>query len=1309
MNEHRNNLPDPGKEEFEQEEQKKYEEWKTQQEGGPATEQAEVIPEQPKTTADAVKGGPGDHSWGGYENQQKDAQEKAQFGLEKPADVSQEDWDNRPEWSRGLENIVAAGSIPALGVADFVSDAAALLPFLKPVSEWWDQNSPRSNHPAHKATREAASIIIPTMYGGGVVTGSLRSATAARSIPKATRILGTIAAHAGVDTAVTAISSHSKEQDNIAAALNEWLGWDIPWATRDGDSPDVIRKKNIYESAGLSIGVDLLTSAFALSKAMKVIPGDEAAERALARHATGFEGEDPITANVLGRRSSRTLAQREEAVNRLIRDPKGDQGYDPFINKPDLGPQSRAVTELEPNPIKAKIDNWRIQNNAGTINGRARPFVSNRFIKRMSEASSSERAEAYRSLFDKDISANVGAKIDGTVIPPDQINKAVTQLYNNVFNPDIKLGQMESIVNDMKTGFFNQKNYMGQQEWRIVNEAFIQAFEQVYNPKVMRASALVTNQAAGTIADTASAISMIGDIAMTGRQQEIIIEKLKLLSREVRANQYISNKVGEYKQLAGARNPAALKAWIMDQSNDFGRGLKAVQDKGNEFYETLETIAKNNPEYLKPLAYAMEATNGEVDQIYKLNRWTEENIGFLKKAFYDGNPEVPSLIVKGLHGVRYNHILSGLAPLRALTGNSMLSVFKPATVLAGAKITGDTATFRKALWTYGGISENFKRAYKAMGDEWRLAKSSPEEAMMRGRADLRQAKMDNFEALEAMSEVWRKEGNTGKVAMWNIAKGLSWYNNNPFVRWGINAMYAIDGFTNSLMASGSARAKAYNMLMKETNGAFSRSAFDKLQKRLYSQAFDHTGLLTDKAAKHASQEIALNLDSQVASDLNKLIETYPAAKSLFLFPRTGLNALNLTWTYTPGSALLPLQTKVRKVFTASTRQEIAEVLMEHGLENTDDAFRTLKSEYIGRQLMGASVVTGAGIWALEGNLTGNGPVNAGERKRMISMGWEPNSIKNPITGQWHSYKGFEPFDSLLGLVGDAVYYSNRIDQSLTDQLYQKLAFSISMNVANKTFLSGFEPLVSMFSGDEGAFNRFVVNQADSLIPFAPSGMRSVLNQALAPQLKDVENDWGSLMANKWKFMNPPSLMDQLDIYTGKPIRFHEPLTAGANAFLPFGKSNGDMEPWRQWLISTGWDNVASMRVNPITKEILSPEDRHWINNWIAKNMNLAGQVESMMNSPDGFWDRKLKEYKKARGWKKQKDFPIKELVVHQELSRIHQNAMKYACSALERYHAQYSQIGLQNTRVKNSLRQGNIPQALEANETKEELKRLLNF
>jgi hypothetical protein len=55
-----------------------------------------------------------------------------------------------------------------------------------------------------------------------------------------------------------------------------------------------------------------------------------------------------------------------------------------------------------------------------------------------------------------------------------------------------------------------------------------------------------------------------------------------------------------------------------------------------------------------------------------------------------------------------------------------------------------------------------------------------------------------------------------------------------------------------------------------------------------------------------------------------------------------------------------------------------------------------------------------------------------------------------------------------------------------------------MNIANKTFLNGFEPLVSMFSGDEGAFKRFLVNQDDALVPFAPSGARSVLNNAITP-------------------------------------------------------------------------------------------------------------------------------------------------------------------------------------------------------------------
>ena len=1332
-------IPVNEQEEIEKEENRKYQVWQEGEDAKKAAEeqkikQAEEAAAAPQTTDKAVKGGKGDHSWGGHEDKKKakesttdkavkggegdhswgghEDQKKQQYGLEKPANVSQEDWDNRPEWSRGLENVVAAGATPALGVMDFVADTAGLVPWLKPLDEWWDDNSPRSNHPAHKVTRDAASIIIPTMWGGGAITGSLKTATAARSIPQAQRVLGTIAAHAGVDTAVTAISSHSKEQDNIARTLNDWLGWDIPWATRDTDSPDVIRQKNIYESAGLSVGVDLIQAAFSLGKVAKVIPADEAAEMAMARHATGFEGEDPISKAVLSRQASRTNATRTETLERLMKDPEGKR-YDAFINEPSPGPNWRAVTDLEPDPIRAKVDNYRIQNNIGTTNGRTRPVVDSAFMKTLTRVGNDVRAGKLKQLFDENIGARVGAVIKGNKVKPKQINRAVTKLYDQVFDPDISLSNMEKIIDDMKGNVYQHEAFMNPEEWKIVKEAFEDAFTDIYDPTVMRASAMVTNQAGGTIADTSTAINMIGDIADTGRQHEIILDKLQFLSNEVKINKYIANKADEYKRMA-TQNPAVIQQWLLDQKGAFNRGVSKAILESNRTFDILHEMAKNNPIYLKPLAEAMEATGGEVDQIYKLHRYMENRIGLVKKAFYDAEPEIPSAVVQGLNSVRYNHVLSGLAPLRAMAGNMMLTGLKPASVLVGAKLTGDADTFRKALWTYGGFTENIKRAYKVMGDEWRLAKTKPEEAMMRGRADLRQSKMNDYDALESMAEVWRREGNTGKVALWNLSKGLTWYNNNPFVRWGTNAMYAIDGFTGSMMASGSARSKAYAQMMESNNGAFSKTAFNKLQRKLYDDAFDASGVLTDKAAKHATKEIALNVDNDLANRLNKIIERVPAAKSLFMFPRTGLNALNVAWTFTPGSSLVPVYTKARKVLSAQSIGEMTEALAEHGLEYSDEAFATLKSEYIGRQLMGGAVVTGAGLWALEGNLTGNGPHSAGERKRMQDMGAKFNSIKNPITGEWHSYKGFEPFDTMLGLVGDIVYYSNRLDQSFTDQMYQKLAFSISMNIANKTFLNGFEPLVSMFSGDEGAFKRFIVNQGDAMIPFAPSGMRSILNNAITPQLKDVENDWGALINNKWKFLHRSGtdedfLQDQMDIYTGKPIRFYEPMTAAVNAFMPFGKSNGGMEPWRQWLISTGWDSQPTMERNPITGEMLSTQDRWKVNNWIAQHMNLSGQIEDMMDAPDDFWNKKLKEYKKARGWKKQSEFPIKELVVHQELNRIHREAMKFACSYLERYHEEHSAIGQQNARIKNALRRGDIPEAVKGAEYKEDLKNILGI
>ena len=144
----------------------------------------------------------------------------------------QEKLDNRWAIHKAAHGIAETAAQPVLGVADFASDAVGLVPWLKPVDDWWDNNSPRATHPGHKLLRNASSIIIPTLAGGSWVVGGAKAAVAARAItlPKYAQTLGAIAAYTGVDTGVAMISSHSKTDDNMAGTLNNWLGWNIPWA-----------------------------------------------------------------------------------------------------------------------------------------------------------------------------------------------------------------------------------------------------------------------------------------------------------------------------------------------------------------------------------------------------------------------------------------------------------------------------------------------------------------------------------------------------------------------------------------------------------------------------------------------------------------------------------------------------------------------------------------------------------------------------------------------------------------------------------------------------------------------------------------------------------------------------------------------------------------------------------------------------------------------------------------------------------------------------------------------------------------------
>jgi hypothetical protein len=1203
---------------------------------------------------------------------------------------------------------------PLLGVGDFVSDVAGLLPLTKGIDEWWDKTATRSESQVENAVRDASSIIIPTLIGTKLAIKGGNLAAQSANLSKRQQLLGKLAAGVGVDTAVTAIASTSERDDNVAGALNKWLGWDIPWATRDGDSPDVIRAKNVLEAAGLAGATSVLEGFFALRKgATQLKPKDALAAEAIeARQAAKAVDEDEVVAAVANRELLREDAITQEAIRKLEADPQGM--YDPFVNN-IYEAQKRGVNNVDVDPFQAKIDHALIQQDLGTTNGRASSVVTDNVMEGLMNAQrGSERANYLDDLWlraapsaDARINIMREGRVEAVEISAKDINKSIDNLFNATTNSDITIEQFKGIVKEMRRDVFNSHKVLDEAGWVTTSRAFKQAFDTIYNPNNLRASALITQNAADNVADTIKAERLISDVADTSRQQELIIKKLEVMAGEMKVRSWTMGSGLEFlKFKQGKKSPDEIAAWMNTRNQAFDEVMAAKSEKGREFVQTYTKIAKENPEFLKPLWEIYDYTNGKVDDLQKLHRYMEHRVGVVGKAFYDGATEIPSTVIQGAQAARYNHVLLGRAPIRTVGGNAIGLITKPVSILAGSKIIGGGGdeVFRRALYGFGGIAENLQRAWKHMGDEWRAVNANPEAVASRGRADEISSIYDDFTAIESyVQNKWANSanpGDLGRVAAWNLAKIFHAYNGNKLVRLGVNALHSLDGFVNSMMASMGSRFKAYDEVFSQTKGAFDQELFNAKQRELYSQAFDESGLIKDEAIRFASKELTLQLDYKVVDGLENIMKHVPVAKGLFLFPKTGLNGVEFAWSFNPLSSMGLAVGRVRRAFSASTPDQIAAVLREHGIDpkanDAEIAFKTLKSEYLGRQLMGSTVVMAAGMYALAGNLTGNGPQDGAERRRMIEMGFKPNSIRNPVTGEWLSYKGMEPFSDLLSLVGDIVYQSNRVDQPISEDWFRKLSFAISMNVANKTFLSGFEPLVSMLSGDEAGWNRFVAMQADSVLP--GTGIRSILSAAITPQLKDVENDIGAYLQNRNKFLynGNERLKDLLDVYTGERIRHEEPLTAAINSLLPFLNTNGGTEPWREWLLKTGWDGLQTVRTNPVTKQPLTAEERQYINNWIGKNSGLAAQIDQLRQQDEKWWDKKIKEFQKKRGNLDNSVLPVKELATYDMLDRIHNEAFKQAWSAYESENSSISNIPAYRAAIKGQLNQGNVTGAVQS-------------
>jgi hypothetical protein len=196
--------------------------------------------------------------------------------------------------------------------------------------------------------------------------------------------------------------------------------------------------------------------------------------------------------------------------------------------------------------------------------------------------------------------------------------------------------------------------------------------------------------------------------------------------------------------------------------------------------------------------------------------------------------------------------------------------------------------------------------------------------------------------------------------------------------------------------------------------------------------------------------------------------------------------------------------------------------------------------------------------------------------------------------------------------------------------------------------------------------------------------------------------------NKFLFQSNNLLKDQIDIYTGDRINYTDPMTSGINSVLPIFKSNGGIEPFRQWLIGTGWDGLHTMRMNPnIPGKKLDKDERWFVNDWVARNAGLKEQIEALMKIDQNPNDkRSLTAYRQTLRNQGQAKFPIGETFIHDKLTEMHNKAFALAFKQLELERRESRPMSLMEKHKRQLMEHGDYDKALSTQEQIEELIRL---
>ena len=1123
------------------------------------------------------------------------------------------------------------------GIQDFVSGTLSLIPGvdIKP--------RPKFENEVAQTVREISSVVLPTMLLGGAGSAGLTAQAGKVKAVKGlkhlndpfVKWLGNTSFQAGAGAFVDYAVPMNQTDDNLAGTLKKTyprsLGW-IPdnVATLDGDSPEVKRGKNVFEGAYLGIGIDMVMG---LSKLMKRV-GDT---HDLVRHTPENEkAKDWFDKNIEIDKTPEDVIERSAAKRSTELDEVGSYNFDKSVdsNESVFGYHDaygysetgvRSVDDL--GIVGASIDAARIDGNLGTIYGRVGSVMSEGALKFANETSENARLVIRGLASTLQDAGKYGYKVDdkrylsfaeienvGQKYANDFYEMDLQELQRTIYPGSIYQGRNVST----KTPELTDAGYQG------VMGAIKKYMDDFVNMDEAKATAYVGTSMAGQISDMAQGMRLTDGSGSIQRAQEQILDRVEFLMAQKGMTSYVRgrslNMLNIWNRMTTQGSQAydnatkkRLENLVKGEKNKTLATMERIKQETAETINGLRAIKDSNPEMLSPLMMAYELTDGNVKTISSLNNYVKQSTSIWGKAFFDGQPEIPSVINQAFYANVYNGALSAVStPAKAVISGSHLLVEKPIRHFAGALLTRDTRTLRRALYQYSSMWETLTGGLDYAKQIFKRSALDPN--VTAARDDIGLKNQGQIDILTAFADAKAAKGDYGPQMLMENITAMNDLAQHPTLRLGTRSMQAMDGFMDSLIANFEAKGKAFDTYTQNGKVKFNRAEAEKVAKDAHAEMFDANGIITDKAVKKASGEMAFNLDNAANDDVSALIRRMPVLKPFLLFTKTPLNELKYTASYNPLSPVLGTFMKdvnvFKNTFDDMETEKVMEILTQRGVDVSDPLqvkgkYMELRADMLGRKALGGLMTGSAIALFMDDRLHGAGHYNRQVQKTRDRSDWKRNAVRG-LDDKWHSIEGLGPITTYLSLIGTIGDNFDVLEPDDIGTLLKKTAFAFGASFKDRTYMAGLEPFFDVVRGDAGAINRWGSGFLTASAVRGSSQMAEIA-RLLDPELKLINNELDAMIMNRLPGLKG-MLPKEYDWIDGGEVNVPDSIWARLrNTYTPW-KESGKITPEKQFLIDVEYDATATLRTNGQGEKLSTAEQ---------------SEILSIMGK-DGLWKEGIK-------------------------------------------------------------------------------------